>query len=152
MLSPGDRIELVYPTHTHVRLVDHCSRQIRPITIRSVRDLVADPLTPTEYMRRPYVARSRWLVSAFDESKRTFRQFYLGSSDQFRSPGVLRLAIYHPGATRPHRIITDGFEPTVRDRRLLVRCLLDVLANPVAGRGEGEEQIRIIADDLRRIG
>jgi hypothetical protein len=62
MFSPGTEIALVYPTQTHVLQIDNSPRKTQEIYVHRVRDLIEQPLTPNEYLRRPYVARSRWLV------------------------------------------------------------------------------------------
>ena len=150
--QPGEQIELVYPTRTHVREIDVCPRVTRRLVVRHVRDLVADPLTIAEFLQRPYTARSRYLVRAWDLDRCDYRQFYAGSSDNHRAPGTLRIAVYLPGESRPHRILTDGFESTVRDRQSLMRSLQKITDELSRRRFIRDEQIRVVADDLRWVG
>lgn len=143
MFEPGSKIELVYPTITHVLRVYSAPCKLRQLYVHRVRDLVAEPLTVAEFMRRPYVARSRWLILASEWAGEPPRQFYVGSSDNYRAPGMLRLALYEPGQDRPASLLGRQFEPTVADRRALLK-----LAMREADKHEGFE-LRITAVDLK---
>lgn len=145
MFEPGQQIELVYPTITNILHIDKAPRRLRQLYVHRTRDLVREPLTPSEYLRRPYIARSRWLILASEKAAEPPKQFYPGSSDNFRSPGTLWLAIYKPGETKPARLLGKQIEPTPKDRRLLMR-----LIHEAEGVHEGYE-LRIIAHDLRLI-
>ena len=143
MFIHGQQIELIYPTITDILRIENAPRRIRQLYVHRVRDLVREPLTPAEFARRPYVARGRWLILASEFAGERPKQFYASSSDNFRAPGTLRLALYEPGANRPHRILGKQIEPTPYDRRYLLR-----LINQVAEIHEGYE-LRILAGDLR---
>src|SRR6056297_3439724 len=80
--QPGDEIELHYPVSTHVRHIHEAPQRLRNFRIRTVRDLLREPLLPHEFLRRPYVARSRWLISVtdLDDKTHSFKQIYLGST------------------------------------------------------------------------
>jgi hypothetical protein len=142
MFSPGQQIELVYPTQTDILHVDTAPRRLRQLYVHRVRDLVAEPLTPSEYIRRPYVARSRWLILASEKASQPPKQFYPGTADNYRAPGVLRLAIYEPEAKRPVQIIGRQIDPTLQDRRYLIRLINKVIDQ------YPDYQLRIIAPDL----
>lgn len=144
MIEPGARLQIHYPVTTTIDAVTKISR--RQIHVRGIRDLVAEPLTPAEYFRRPLIRRSRWLVFAFDEVQEGFRKFYLGTSKEYESRGDLRLALYEPGGTRPYRILTRGFAESRRDRILLARTIREVLAMDLS-----DLELRVVADDLRRV-
>ncbi len=64
MFQSGQQIELVYPVNTDIVFIENATRRVRNLYVHRIRDLVAEPLTPAEYLRRPYVARSRWLILA----------------------------------------------------------------------------------------
>lgn len=143
----GKEVAITYPRCTHVRLWNPADVERREILVHSVRDLVTDPLSLAEFMRRPWLSRSRWLVKAFEPSRNQWRQFYLGSSSEFQSPGVLRVGLYENGATRPSKIYGRPFQPTPEDRRVLIAAVKEW------GKHEFREaSLRIFADDLRICG
>lgn len=146
MIDPGEYLEISYPVDTHVRRFDVVPRRRRHITIHRVRDLVSDPLTVEEFLRRPFVRRSRWLAFAKDNELEQWRQFYLGSTEEFASPGNLRLALYEPGGSRPKEILGREFRPTVFDRKLMMRLL-----RRWNHQDHGDLQLRICCDDLRLV-
>lgn len=144
MLHRGQTVTLTYPDTTVVDCIASLSG--RHVQVLHVRDLVAEPLTPEEYLRRPLTRRSRYLVTGFDHTRQSVRQFYLGSSVEFATEGMLRVALYRPGDRRPYDLIGRPFGPTHRDRRLLARCLRDL-----QGRRE-RLRVRVIADDFGLVG
>ena len=145
MLELGAKLEIQYPSSTHVRFMDFPpAYRLRQLQVVSLRDLVADPLTPDEFLRRPFVRRSRWLVSAFEAGTMRFRRFYLGSSLEYAAPSQLRLALYDPDGERPDAILSRPFEPTVADRKLLTRAIQAWRARDFGGR-----VLRVFTDDLR---
>ena len=145
MIDPDTQLDIHYPDRT---LIEKCSElKLRRIHVTRVRDLVADPLSPAEYLRRPMIRRSRWLVHAFDETNQAWRKFYLGSTQEFESPGSLRLALYEPETSRPYRILTRPFGDTHRDRRILAKVVADLNKQD-----HGELMLRILADDFRLVG
>ncbi len=143
-LEPEQYLELTYPANTHVREFENARRQLRKLTIRRIRDLTRDPLTINEFLRRPYTMRSRWLIRAFDHDLKSWRQFYLGSSTEFAAPGQLRIAFYRPDGTSMEKLLGREFNPTVRDRKLMMRLL-----RRWANKDHGDLQLRISCDDLR---
>lgn len=144
MYEPGQRITLSYPRCTLVQAAPEYVR--RSIVIEQVRDLVTDPLTPMEYLRRPLIRRSRFLIRGIDEDLGAPRQFYLGSSAEHPSAGWLRVAIYDPDAAvaRPLEVIHRPIRPTVSDRIMLARSLVTLQRAQCDGL-----EIRVFADDLR---
>ncbi|MGB7326176.1 MAG: hypothetical protein WBD31_14985 [Rubripirellula sp.] len=144
MVEPGSYLEFSYPTNRHVRNFEAVPRRLRKIEVKRVRDLVHDPLTINEFARRPYVMRSRWLVTGIDLDVGEWRQFYLGSSDEYRAPGNLRIALYRPGDTMPHEILGREFLPTVLDRRVMLR-----LIRRWHDRDLGQMHLRICCDNFR---
>lgn len=123
--DPGMAVEISYPHSTHVRFWRPEDCRKREIVIHTVRDLVTDPLTVAEFMRRPFLLRSRWLVRAFEPKIRQWRQFYMGSSREFASSGALRVGLFEPEATTPTWLYGPSFEPTSEGRRDLIRRLRD---------------------------
>ena len=84
---------------------------------------------------------------AFDEESGVWRRFYLGSSREFETRGDLRIAMFEPGEERPWRIVSRGFRESRKDRILLAKALQAIRTEDL-----GDLQLRVIADDLRRIG
>ena len=141
MLEAGSRIELSYPDSTLVESLTRLRR--RRVRVCGVRDLLREPLTPEEFCRRPFIRRSRWLVTGYDLDRRQYRQFYLGSSGEYRSRGLLRVALYEPGADRPAWPFPRAFGDTRAERALLVHALREWSRRDLA-----DLQLRIYADDL----
>ena len=145
MIDPGQIIELTYPD---CNLIDSLPRlQARRLQVHTVRDLIAQPLTPLEYLRRPMLHRSRWLLNAYDLDRQGWRKFYLGSSTEFRRPGLLRVALYRPGETKPSDLVGRSFGPTNRERRVLAKVLAQWCQADL-----GPLELRVLADDLRLVG
>jgi hypothetical protein len=142
----GDELKLDYPTTTDLRIYRSSPLSQRKLIVHSVRDLVSDPLTIDEFLRRPFILRSRYLIRGVDSVTGQHRQFYLGSSEQFRSAGVLRIGLYNPGETRAERLLARGFQPTLKDRAMLCALLREWRAMDF-----GDSTLRIFADDLRLV-
>ena len=145
MLSPGEQVTLTYPDCTLVESLARLRR--RRIVVKHVRDLVADPLTPAEFLRRPLVRRSRWLITGFDQDRQSWRQFYLGSTREFASPGFLRAAVYRIGDSKPFDLLSRPFGPSKLERRVLAR-VIDRYQSARLGR----LTLRVLADDFSVIG
>ncbi len=139
----GMEVEISYPVSTHVRFwkPDECRK--REVVIDSVRDLVADPLSVDEFLRRPFLLRSRWLVKAYEPRLRQWRQFYWGSTREFAAPGILRVGLYAQGATQASWLYGRAFHPTPEDRRELMKLLQEW------GKiNFGDLSLKVFADDL----
>lgn len=147
MVEPGTLIEFHYPVTTHVRWLGEAPQTIRYVLVKRVRDLVVEPLTLREYLQRPFVIRSRWLITGVDQCCQRYRQFYLGCSPEFSSPSQLRIALYSAESARPQRILHRPFEPTLRDRKELMRLAESLRDNDT----QADLQLRIFADDLRLV-
>lgn len=144
MITPGQTIRISYPEST---LIDAVSRlRKRRIYVTKVRDLVADPLTPEEFLRRPFIRRSRWLISGIDLDTHQQRQFYLGSSREYKRPGILRVGLYAPGDTRPRWPFPLQFTETRRDRLMLVKAIKAWLSRDLV-----DLSLRVFVDDFRII-
>ena len=144
MIEPGQRVELHYPDSTIIQADANFRR--RKLHVHQLRDLLRQPLTPEEFLRRPLIRRSRWLTQAFDEEEGVWRRFYLGSSREFETHGDLRIAMFEPGEQRPWRIVSRGFRESRKERILLAKVLHSIRTEDL-----GDLQLRVIADDLRRI-
>lgn len=147
MFEKGERIEFRYPVKNSVMI--ECGYRWRCIDVNRVRDLVAFPLTPQEFLRRPFVRRSRWLITGVEVGTGRWRNFYVGASPEFEAPAVLRIGLYVPNENKPRKIVSRGFGDCVAERRKLVK-LLCLLATE--NLGKTDLQIRVVADDLRFIG
>lgn len=144
MLDPGTVIDFHYPRTTHLRYVHSAPLILRRVLVESVRDLVREPLTCEEFLRRPYILRSRWLITGIDLARQRRRQFYLGSSLEYRAPSELRIGVYESGRSWPDSILYRPIQPTIEDRRLLMRAILTWRASQYNGR-----PLRLFAADLR---
>lgn len=142
-IKPNQRIQLHYPSNTIVGRVS--MYQPRHLITRSIRDLASDPLTIEEYFRRPFIARGRWLVRAYDLDQSCTRQFYLANSIEYLSHSPLRIGIYEQGNPRPLEIVSRGFQNTPRDRILLARTLKRFLDFRLES---SCVSVRVFADDL----
>jgi hypothetical protein len=147
MLERGEIAIISYPMSTHVGSVNLERVERREIVVHHVRDLVANPLSVGEFMRRPYLLRSRWLIKAYEPDRNQFRQFYLGSSLEWKSPAVLRVGLYEPDSTRPVKVFGRGFEATPEDRAVLIRALRVWSRHDL-----GDAKLMVFADDLRFCG
>lgn len=144
MLARGKRLRLTYPASTVIgSATDWTDREV---VVYRVRDLVTEPLTPEEFLRRPLIRRSRWLVIGYEPQRRALRQFYLGSSREFAAPGMLRVGIYRPGGGQPVDLVSRQFGPTPLERRALAAVLAEWQSRRI-----GRLRLRVIADDLRLI-
>ncbi len=142
MLSRGQRVEFSYPVcNTILKISDY---QRRRVEVRSVRDLVREPLTPAEFLRRPFLHRSRWMITGVETDTGRWRRFYLGASQEFFSPGVLRIGLYAPGEIKPRCLLGPEFQPTLSHRRQLMRILAMLLEQEM-----DDLYVRVLAADLR---
>lgn len=142
MLQVGKIVEFHYPRTTHVHYVHSCEYRLRRVRITAIRDLVREPLTIDEYLRRPYVLRSRHLITGIDLDRNRERRFYIGCSREFRAPTELRIATYTDGIKWPEGIFFRPIQATLHDRKLLARALEQWRA---------DLSLRVYADDLRVI-
>lgn len=145
MLNLNQELVIHYPISTAVNRIGKAPKKPRRIIIRSLRDLVEQPLTIQEFRRRPLCNRSRWLASCYEIGK-GYRQFYLGSSAEFEAPGHLRIALYDPTEMRPFDLVGREYAPDVEDRKRMLRAL-----SAWQDRDFGGLELRIIAADLRII-
>jgi hypothetical protein len=137
----GTKVELHYPTCTSV-LSTSKRWTLREIEVKQIRDLVSHPLTLAEFIRRPFIYRSRYLILGNELGQD--KQFYLGTAREYFSTGQLRLGLYKPGRTVPTRLVSRPFENTPFDRRLLYRAVVELMHFDF-----GQLQLRIFADDMR---
>jgi len=140
--DPGTEVEICYPESTHVRFWRPDKMRRRKIVIQSVRDLVTDPLSVQEFMRRPFLLRSRWLVKAYEPAINQWRQFYWGSTREFATQGLLRVGLYEPDAVKPSWLYGRPFQPTPKDRRELMKALQQWTKLDF-----GTATLRVFADD-----
>lgn len=123
LLQPGECVTIHYPDTTHVRFIDAARYLPRRILVKTIRDLIREPLSVSEFLRRPFTLRSRWLVRAVDTDLGELRQFYLGSAIEFSAPAILRAALYEPGIAKPIEFFGGEFGPSANDRRLLMQAV-----------------------------
>jgi len=98
----------------------------RHITVTGVRDLLAQPLTAREFLRRPLLNRGRYLIHALDAASGQPRRFYMATTQhEYRTP-PLRLGLFEPGRRLPVQILEE-FTGTRRDRILAARLITDLL-------------------------
>lgn len=140
--DPGATVSLHYPTCTDVLAATQKRWKQREIEVVSIRDLVRQPLTPQEFMRRPFTRRTRYLLRGRENG--LVKQFYLGTSHEYYTCGQLRMGLYLPFSAQPSDLIGRPFENNPFDRRLLYQSLLKFLDYDF-----GRFDLRIFADDLR---
>lgn len=144
MIEPGTTIRLTYP---NCNLVDSLANlRRRNVHVVGIRDLLAEPLTPAEFLRRPFVRRSRWLVRGYDCDVGEFRQFYLGCSAEYAAPSCLRVAMYEPGSKRPSYPISRPFGASRRERAMLATAIA-----AWSRRSIDDLRLCVYCDDLRII-
>lgn len=142
MFTARQRVEIHYPTTTLVSSqTDFYPRLYR---VRSVRDLVAYPLKPQEFLRRPFTRRGRWLASVIDLHSNQLRQIYPVNALEFRQDCQLRIGEYRDG--RLVDLVSRGFECDRRERIVLSRLLIRLQTLDW-----GDSTLGIFADDLRLI-
>lgn len=106
--------------------------------IERARDLVAEPLSVKEFFRRPFISRSRWLVSGFDVDANQAITFYVGGES------LLKVALYEPCSARPDWPFPRPFGPSRQERRLLIDAL-----GEWTQRDLHDLRLRVYCDDLR---
>ena len=123
MFKKLEQLLLHYPHTTLVGTQWQFRR--RRLEVVSVRDLLTEPLTPAEFMRRPLVHRGRWLVKARDLEQQQVKQFYLAATREFWRPTGLRAGLYWPCAEGdgPAELLTRRFGTTPRERIVLANAL-----------------------------
>lgn len=113
-------IHTAYPFTTHVstpRLI----WEPRRFKVLGVRDLVTDPLSVEEFLRRPMTRRSRYLIRVRDLDRGVCRSVYQRSmADWFRET-PLRVGLFHDG--KLIEIVSTNWGPTIRDRLGLIEFL-----------------------------
>lgn len=145
MLKVGKTLDIHYPVTTHIRFLSggNVAYRKRTIVIKRIRDLVTHPLTPEEFLQRPYVSRSRWLILGWEPHLQQYRQFYLGNALEFSAPRHLYLGLYEPGCLRPAQILYRPVGPTMTDRKALVRAIEKIRAFDF-----DSAHLRIFASDM----
>jgi hypothetical protein len=132
-----------YPQTTH--LATPTPRwEPRKFQVLGVRDLVQDPLSVAEYLRRPMTRRSRYLIRVLDLDKRRFRSVYQRSMSDWYRETPLRIGIYE-GSTLVD-MTNHNWGPTLADRKSLIRFLAKF-----DGLDMGEFRLGIFSDDLEVI-
>ena len=139
-LRPGDETVIHYPTSTVVE--SNGIWRPRRIRVLAVRDLVAEPLSVDEYLRRPLVQRSRYLVRAWDYGRRNVRNFYLGTCREYACDTDLWLARLSEDGATPE-LLTRGFRATRKERIQLARTVNRFV------RDLPPQSLGVIAPDLR---
>jgi len=118
-------------------------RRLR-VRVQRIRDLMRNPLTPMALARRPFARWSRWAIYGETHDRPGIvRRFDLGSSVEYRASGLLKVALYEPGANRPTWPFPRAFGATRAERALLVHCLREWLSRDLA-----DLQLMIYCDDL----
>jgi hypothetical protein len=141
--EPGTKIELHYPTRTDV-FADSQLWRLRELIVYRIRDLVREPLTIEEYLSRPFVKRSRYLLIGKELGR--WKQFYLGTTQEFHASGQLRLGLYAPDELKPRHLVSRSFDNTPKDRKELYKAVAEWSKIDF-----GQLTLRVFADDLRII-
>ncbi len=142
----GKTYRIHYPTNCLLASDPQFSH--REVYIRGFRDLLTDPLTIDEFLRRPLLRRSRWIIKTADPNlPRKYRQFYIGSCQELWRDTPLRIGWYDPKQpeTRPLAIAPFNFPNTTSQRLELAKSL-------VRWRDHQDPDglvLRVFCDDLR---
>lgn len=136
-------IQTHYPRTTHLA-AGSIRWERRIFRVLGIRDLVKDPLTIDEFIRRPMTRRSRYLINVFDLQKNRYRSIYQRSMLEWYRETPLRVGIYE--GPKLIDITTHNWGPTLADRRGLARFL-----GKFEGVNMGELRIGIFSDDLELI-
>lgn len=113
---------------------------LKHFQIGRARDLLASPLTPEEFLRRPFLLRSRWLIEGYNVKSQRACKFYLGA------PSELRVALYEPKSKRPRWPFPRAFGASRQDRQLLIDSLL-----LCSGKDLADLKLRVFCDGLRLV-
>ncbi len=136
-------IHTAYPFTTHVAS-PNLAWEPRRFRVLGVRDLVTDPLSVAEFLRRPMTRRSRYLIRVRDLDKGVCRSVYQRSmADWFRET-PLRVGVFHE--KKLIEIISTNWGPNVRDRLGLIEFL-----HSFDGYDMGEFRLGVFSDDLEVI-
>lgn len=115
----GQRTTLIYPAHNSLLLpLEYVPRHVRIIEERSIADR---PLSLTAFLKRPFLRRGVWLLTAIEEGKE--RKFYRECCKGHREPGLQFVAIDDSEPDEMHEPIGRVFGPTAEERERM----LDVL-------------------------
>jgi hypothetical protein len=143
MFQNGQRLVLSYPTTSLVTVRDPGWKR-RSVMVRSVRDLVSDPLTPWEFLRRPMIHRSRYLLRVIDLRQNQYRQMYLASAREWRRESPLRVGLFDGGRLVFPTSVEWGWSQN--DRRGLAKVLRQWM-----GEDFGGMRLGVYADGLRLV-
>ncbi len=125
-LSSADDLEAVQ-AGSIVMLENHCpfvdgACRLLDVRVKRIRDLVRQPLTPKELLRRPYARWTRFCLygEALDRPG-IVRRFNLGKvAEQHQPPSPLRVGFYEPGGRCAKWEFPKPFGHSEADRLLLV--------------------------------
>ena len=143
MLELGARVELEYPSRSLVGVEPAFLRRV--MLVRSVRDLVKDPLTPAEFIRRPMVHRSRFLFRCLDVQKNAYRNVYEGAAREWRRDCPHRWGLFCGNQLMER--VAGAWGNSEHDRLELRKLLEKWRFEDFAG-----WRIGVFVDDLRVIG
>jgi len=116
--------------------------------VKAVRDLLQEPLTIREYLRRPMVRRGRYLLRVYDLGTNQYRQWYLNNSREYWFDSQLRVGVFE--GPKLVDIISRGYDPSERERLILARALvglLDFNLQPHLRFGVFSDDLRVRRDD-----
>lgn len=136
-------LETAYPYTTHVS-APWPVWEPRRFRVLGIRDLVLQPLTIDELIRRPMTRRSRYLIRVFDLDRQVYRSVYHRSMQDYYRETPLRVGVFY--GPKLVELMTTNWGPTIADRRGLIKFL---------GRYQhkrlGRHRIGIFSDDLEVI-
>jgi hypothetical protein len=138
-LGLPDVIRTCYPRTTHLATASP-RWEPRTFQVLGIRDLVREPLTIQEYLRRPMTRRSRYLIRVLDVQKQRYRSVYHRSMSDWYRETPLRIGIYE--GLKLVDMTSHNWGPTLADRQSLIRFL-----QKFDGFDMGEFQIGIFSDD-----
>jgi hypothetical protein len=114
----------------------------RPVHFQAigVRDLVADPLTIEQFLRRPYLRRSRYQLRVVDLATGRRRTIYERLLRENFRDCPLRVGVYE--GRKLVELMATNYGPSVADRRGLLRFLAKYSTTDF-----GDYRLGILSDD-----
>jgi hypothetical protein len=88
----------------------------RELSIVQRIDLLKEPLSIRDYLRRPMVRRGRWLLKCWDARAKKYRQFYECAFREFWFEDQLKIGQWIDGKVVQ---ISEPFEPVWDERKRL---------------------------------
>lgn len=118
-INAGETLDLTYPIVATV-MRRYKKTQLR-VEVLLIRDLCKQPLTRDEFSNDPLYMWSRYIAECIDKATGKTIQISLGATGEFAAPCQLRFRTYQSIEHFPILLVGRQFNPTVYDRKLMLR-------------------------------